>query len=393
MKRFRTYVIGGLCASVMALFLWGCSQQAAYPGGNDTEVRVGINLSLTGPGSSYCRSTEQGIELAKDMINEKGGLMGKNVTLVPVDNHGNADDAATAVQQLSTRHVSAIIGPNMTDSASTVMAYAEAERIPVISPACTDPNITVDAKTKDVYTYMFRATFIDPFQARAMGEYATEKLHAKTSAVVFDGKSPYSKGLAEFYRNAVEAQGKGIVAFIDVSGVGYDENSLVETLRQSRCDAVYLPVYDDKARSLITQIRSAGLTVPLLGADGWNGWALSRDMDPAYLTNLFYSDHYANDVTKEIAETFAERYYEKYGTLPDSYAALGYDSLMMVADAIRRGQSTQSERIAKELARTMDFEGATGRIILDSNHDAIKDVFILTFWEGKPALLDKYPAI
>lgn len=226
-----------------------------------------------------------------------------------------------------------------------------------------------------------------------MGEYATEKLHAKTSAVVFDGKSPYSKGLAEFYRNAVEAQGKGIVAFIDVSGVGYDENSLVETLRQSRCDAVYLPVYDDKARSLITQIRSAGLTVPLLGADGWNGWALSRDMDPAYLTNLFYSDHYANDVTKEIAETFAERYYEKYGTLPDSYAALGYDSLMMVADAIRRGQSTQSERIAKELARTMDFEGATGRIILDSNHDAIKDVFILTFWEGKPALLDKYPAI
>lgn len=83
MKRFRTYVIGGLCASVMALFLWGCSQQAAYPGGNDTEVRVGINLSLTGPGSSYCRSTEQGIELAKDMINEKGGLMGKMLPSCP----------------------------------------------------------------------------------------------------------------------------------------------------------------------------------------------------------------------------------------------------------------------------------------------------------------------
>ena len=393
MKKFRAYLMGGLCASAMALFVWGCSHQVPYTGSDDTEVLIGVNLALTGPGSSYCRSTEQGIELAKDMLNEKGGLLGKKVTLVPVNNHGNADDAATAVQQLSTRHVSAIIGPNMTDSAAAVMDYAEAERIPVISPACTDPNITVDAKTKDVYAYMFRATFIDPFQARAMGEYATEKLYAKTSAVVFDGTSPYSKGLAEFYRNTVEAQGKAVVAFIDINGADYSKERLIDRLRQSRCDVVYVPVYDDEAQVLITQIRAAGLTMPLLGADGWNGWALSKHMDSSYLTNLFYSDHYANDVTKNIAETFAERYYEKYGSLPDSYAALGYDSLMMVADAIKRGQSTQSENIAQELARTMDFEGATGRIILDSNHDAIKDVFILTFWEGKPALLDKYPAI
>ena len=120
---------------------------------------------------------------------------------------------------------------------------------------------------------------------------------------------------------------------------------------------------------------------------------MAKNTDAAYLTNLFYTDHYANDVHEQTAETFAERYYEKYGQWPDSYAALGYDSLMMVADAVRRGNSASPQQIAQELAKTMDFTGATGRVVLDSNHDAIKSVFILTFWQGEPALLKKWPAV
>ena len=133
------------------------------------------------------------------------------------------------------------------------------------------------------------------------------------------------------------------------------------------------------------------MTTPLLGADGWNGPALAKNVDPAYLTNLVYTDHYANDVHEKTAETFAERYYEKYGEWPDSYAALGYDAFMMTAEAIERCQSAEAPDVARELEKTIDYDGATGTISLDANHDAIKDVFIMTFKDGQPELAATIP--
>lgn len=392
MKHFSACLAIGICLLGLALIASGCSRSDSQPL-QRKDVLIGTNLSLTGPGEAYCRSTEQGIELARDMINEQGGLLGKPVQLISVDNHGNADAAATAVQQLATRNVSAIIDPNMSACATAVMRPAEAQRIPVISPACTDPDITVDAKTRQVYQYMFRATFIDPYQARAMGNYAVEYLQVTRSAVVFNSDSTYSKGLAEFYRSTIEAHGGTITAFVDLAAYQGDLKAALAAVQEPPCQAIYLPLYDKKAREFITLARSSGITIPILGADGWNGPALAKNTDAAYLTNLFYTDHYANDVHEQTAETFAERYYEKYGQWPDSYAALGYDSLMMVADAVRRGNSASPQQIAQELAKTMDFTGATGRVVLDSNHDAIKSVFILTFWQGEPALLKKWPAV
>ena len=127
------------------------------------------------------------------------------------------------------------------------------------------------------------------------------------------------------------------------------------------------------------------------GPDGWNGVRMAREIDSSYLTNLFYTDHYANDTKEKLSEKFAEAYYGKYGEWPDSYAALGYDSLMMTAEAIKRSKSGDPRSVAVELGKTIDFEGVTGKISLDTNHDAIKNVFVLTFQKGKPVLLEKRP--
>lgn len=127
------------------------------------------------------------------------------------------------------------------------------------------------------------------------------------------------------------------------------------------------------------------------GPDGWNGVRMAREIDSSYLTNLFYTDHYAHDTKEKLSEKFAEAYYGKYGEWPDSYAALGYDSLMMTAEAIKRSKSGDPRSVAVELGKTIDFEGVTGKISLDTNHDAIKNVFVLTFQKGKPVLLEKRP--
>lgn len=109
------------------------------------------------------------------------------------------------------------------------------------------------------------------------------------------------------------------------------------------------------------------------------------------MTNLYYTDHYAGKESSEAARQFSQAYYEKYGVWPDGYAALGYDAFMMTAAAISRCQSGDPTEVATELVKTIDYQGATGTISLDANHDAIKDVFILTFKDGEPELAATIP--
>lgn len=339
---------------------------------------------------SYSASTERGIELAKDIVNERGGLLGKPVQLVSVDNHGKPEDAVAAIQQLNVRHVSAIIGPDLADCTRAVIPNVEAVKIPLISPGGTQPDITVDIRANEVYQYMFRAAFIDASQGRAMADYARHNLQAGKAAVFYYPDKMYAQGLAEYFRSAFLASGGEVPIFRDVS----DPNDLVRAISELKAagiDVIYLPGYDDWTIPAIKVLRSQGISMPLLGPDGWNSLKMEKDIDGQYLTNLYYTDHYAGNESSDTARQFSRAYYEKYGVLPDGYAALGYDAFMMTAAAISRCQSGDPTEVAKELVKTIDYQGATGTISLDANHDAIKDVFILTFKDGQPSLAATIP--
>lgn len=377
----RTYT-ARLCVLVMAFFAFFFSGCALFPQNNG--VIIGTNLALTGRGSTYSVSTERGVELAKDQLNEKGGLLGKPVQLVSVDNHGKAEDAVAAIQQLSVRHVSAIIGPDIAECSRAVIPNVEAVRIPLISPAGTQPDVTVDTRTHEVYRYMFRATFIDASQGRAMADYALQQLGTHKAAVYYYPDQGYAEELAEYFRSAFVAGGGEVPVFkaIDDPGQLGQEAAL---LQQTGIQAVYLPGYDDWTIPAIKALRSSGVRVPLLGPDGWNLLKMAHDLSPA-LADLYTTDHYAGPESSPQAKEFAEAYYEKYGLWPDSYAALGYDAMMMTAQAIQRCQSADATAVAAELVKTIDYQGATGTLSLDANHDAVRDVYILTFQNGEPAL-------
>lgn len=375
-----------LCIFFTALFSGGCSFF-----GHNTGVLIGTNLALSGKGMSYSTSTERGVELAKDIVNDRGGLLGKPVQLVSVDNHGKPEDAEAAIQQLTIRHVSAIIGPDLADCTRAVIPNAEAVKIPLISPACTQPDITVDDKSHEVYRYIFRAAYLDASQGRAMADYAVKQLHAKRAAVFYYPDKMYAQGLAEYFRSAFVADGGDVPVFIAAEDSS-DLGQYLPLLAREQIDVIYLPGYDDWTIPAITLLRSRGISVPLLGPDGWNGLKMLQDIDPAYLTQLYYTDHYAGHEASEAAKAFSNAYYEKYGEWPDSYAALGYDAFMITADAIARCQSGDAADVAKELEKTIDYQGATGTMSLDANHDAIKDVFIMTLAGGQPQLAATIPA-
>lgn len=388
MRQLKTYVCLGLCIVACFVLVSGCKNVS-----QEKSVSIGVNLALSGTGMSYGESTERGIELAKDIVNKNGGIFGQPVEVISVDNHGLPDDAQAAVKELSMRHVSAIIGPNMTACALAVIPEAEVGKIPIISPAGTHPDITVDGSTREVYRYMFRATFIDAYQGRAMADYAVRQFRGKTAAVVYDGTSTYSRSLAEFFRKAFEADGGTVPVFLALDQLDSGWTDMAKILAASPCDVIYAPFYDEQAAQCINAIRGNGMMQPILGPDGWNGQTLAQSVNPSWLTQIYYTDHYANDVKRSESEAFAEAYYEKYGLLPDSYAALGYDSFMMIVDAVSRSQTGKPKDVATELSKTVDFIGVTGKITLDANHDAVKDIYIMTFWQGQPALLEKEPTV
>lgn len=374
-----------LFVGLAAFLLAGCSFFRQHSG-----VLLGTNLALSGKGMSYSTSTERGVELAKDIVNERGGLLGKPVQLVSVDNHGKPEDAVAAIQQLTVRHVSAIIGPDIADCTRAVIPNVEAVKIPLISPAGTQPDITVDIRANEVYQYMFRAAYIDASQGRAMADYARHNLRAEKAAVFYYPDKMYAQGLAEYFRSAFLASGGDVPIFLDVE----DPEALMQNvsqLKEADVDVIYLAGYDDWTIPAIKILRSHGILMPLLGPDGWNGLKMKQDVEAKFLSNLYYTDHYAGNESSETARQFSQAYYEKYGVWPDSYAALGYDAFMMTAEAISRCQSGDAADVARELVKTIDYRGATGTISLDANHDAIKDVFIMTFKDGQPSLAATIP--
>lgn len=385
MKKILYY---GLAAVMIAAI--GAAAFTHYYGQQSRDVAVGVNLALSGKGDAYGKSTARGISMAADKVNAEGGLLGKPVRVITVDNHGSAADAETAVKQLSGRHITAMIGPNLSHCALAVVREAESMGLPVISPAGTNPDITVDDETGEVRPYMFRATFIDSYQGRAMADYAVKDLQAKTAAVVYDERETYSKGLAAFFQQSFLADGGSVPVFRSITD---GEEAVLAELKEKKCRVVYVPLYDEQAMDFIVKARDAGIGGVILGPDSWNGKRMEQSLAPAYLQDLFYTDHYANDVTEPVAEEFAEAYYEKYGELPDSYAALGYDAFMIVAEAVARSGSADPEDVRNELEKTVNYHGVTGIVSLDANHDAIKPIFIMTFWQGQTALLEKRPAV
>ena len=221
------------------------------------------------------------LQQAKAMVNDRGGLLGKPVQLVSVDNHGKPEDAVAAIQQLTVRHVSAIIGPDLADCTRAVIPNVEAVKIPLISPACTQPDITVDAQSHEVYRYIFRAAYIDASQGRAMADYALKQLHVKRAAVFYYPDKMYAQGLAEYFRSAFAASGGDVPVYIPVENV-LDLTKYLPLLQREQVDVIYLPGYDDWTIPAIELLRSHGVSLPLLGPDGWNGPKMERDVAVSY---------------------------------------------------------------------------------------------------------------
>lgn len=370
--------------ALVSLLIAGCNKPASDQGDSSGGViKIGEFASLTGKDATFGVSSHEGTVMAIEEINAAGGVLGRKLELLTEDNQCKAGETATVVNKLIARdNVVAMLGEVASSRSLEAAPICQANKIPMISPSSTNPKVT---ETGD---YIFRVCFIDPFQGTVMANFATKTLKAKRVAVLTDVKSDYSKGLAKFFKERFVANGGEIVTELDYNGGDKDFKGQLTAIKAANPDGIFVPGYYTECALISIQARQLGITVPLFGGDGWESEKLFEIGGPA-VESCYLSTHYSPAVGSELSKKFVENYKKRWnGKTPDALAACGYDSALVLADAIRRAGSTEGQKIRDAIAATKSFPAVTGAITINEKRDATKSAVILKIKDGKYEYLE-----
>lgn len=363
-----------LVASVLSLALVlmtgaGCTKKNAA---NVNEIVVGEYGSMTGSEATFGQSTSEGIKLAFSEKNKAGGVKGKQLRLITLDNQGKPEEARAAVQRLITQdQVVAVVGEVASSRTLAAAPVAQQYKVPMITPSSTNPKVT------EIGDYIFRVCFIDPFQGLVMAKFARNEIKKSRVAILRDVKSDYSTGLADVFITEFKKMGGEIVADESYQAGETDFKAQLTQLKGKKPDAIYIPGYYTEVGLIARQARQLGLTVPLLGGDGWDSDKLS-ELGQDAIKGAYFSNHYTTESTEPIVVDFIKRYREVYnGRTPDGLAALGYDAALILIQAMERAPEITPTAIRNELAKTKDFVGVTGLISIDEKRNASKSAVVV----------------
>lgn len=339
-------------------------------------IKIGEFASITGKEASLGQSSHNGTLLAVEHINAAGGVLGMKLELITEDTQSKAGESGTAVRKLISRDkVVALLGEVASSRSLEAAPIAQRSRIPMISPASTNPQVT------EAGNYIFRTCFIDPFQGPVMAKFAKDTLKAKRIALMVSNSSAYSVGLAKFFKEAFLAGGGEIVAELKYSEGDKDFKAQLTNIRAANVDAIFNPGYYNEGALIVKQARDLGITLPIFGADSWEAQALI-DLGGKAIEGAFLCSHYSPQDPSPRVQDFVKAYKAKYNATPDSNASLGYDSVLVLADAIKRAGSPDPAKIRDALAATKDFPAVTGNITIDAQRNASKSAVIVTVKDG-----------
>lgn len=386
MKRVSKVLTALVLGTVLAGLAAGC-------GGGEKKadtIKVGANLEMTGGSASYGISSKNAIELAFKEINEKGGINGKQLELVVADNKSEAAEATNAMQKLvSQDNVVAVIGPNLSSSVIAASAINNSAKVLDIAPMATNPYVTIDqasGKTKD---FNYRTCFIDPFQGTVMAKFATAELGVGNAAILIDNSSDYAKGLAQFFKENFVKEGGAVTAEESYLQKDTDFKATLTKIKATNPDFLYVPGYYQEVGLIVKQARELGMNMPIAGGDGWDSAKMPEIAGAAALNNTYFSSLYSPEDSSDINKNFVAAYEKAYGQKPDVFAALSYDSALLVAEAIKNAGSTEPAKISEAMAKINGFSGVSGSVTFDDKHNPVKSAVILEYKDGAQSLKTK----
>ncbi|HEX8889111.1 MAG TPA: ABC transporter substrate-binding protein [Pyrinomonadaceae bacterium] len=340
-------------------------------------IRVGVYADLSGQTKSSGESIKNGVELAADQINQAGGIQGRKLELIVEDDKGLPDQAATAVSKLvSQNQVHAVVGEVSAQSSLTAAPKAQEAKVPMITLTTANPDLT------RVGDYIFRVASPDSLQGEEMAKYAADNLKAKTAAILSEDNSDYSRALAQSFEENFVKLGGQVTEKQSYAPTDQDFKKQLEPLRSSNPDVIYIPGSYKQAGVIAKQAEELAIKSILLGADGWNDPQLfhlgGNALDGTYITS-----HYSADDPTQMVRDFTSAYKKRYGNAPDQTAALAYDAMKVLADAITRAGASDRAKLRDALAQTTKFSGVTGTITINAERNGSRPMVIFKLREGK----------
>ncbi len=334
-------------------------------------IKVGEVGSMTGSEATFGTSTHNAVVMAFDRVNKSGGIRGKKLELISLDDQSKTSEAVLAIEKLiSQYHVQAVIG-EVASSISIAMApIAQKHSVPMISPSSLNTRVT---KQGD---FIFRVCFVDEFQSKVMADFASRKLMAKKVALLVDFKSDYSTDSARIFKQHLLKSGGEIVIEQTYSAGDIDFKAQLTAIRSKSPDLIVVPGYYTEIGLIYRQKQELGISAPMLGGDAWDSPKLT-EIAGASIEGSYFVTHFFGEDPQQHVQDFIREYKERFGEKPDGIAAMGYDAAMVLIDSLTRSDGKTPQSLRNSIAKTTQFKGVTGSITLNSERNAETPAVIL----------------
>ena len=376
---------------LMITLFWGCDQvqQLLAPlsdPGDGAAIKIGF--LYTTPNRNNSR---YGAELATLQLNEAGGVQGVPVQLItrgiPTQRFVNEDINDTeyvadlALELIVEEKVSAIVGPNRSTYAVVVGEIAQQHGIPMMATSATNPSVTAAGD------FVFMAAFTDDFQGKAVATFAMQDLGSKTAAVLTHKGDIYSEGLSDTFIDNFTVDGGEVVADEFYAAGDTDFTVQLTAIAEAAPEVIFSTGFLPEVPLVVQQARDEiGITATFIGGDAWDNAALIESagavIDGSFFSSGFSAEAEPDDLGED-AHQFVTAYTTMFGMLPDGGAALGYDALRLVVEAMRRAGDLTPTSIRDHLAATMNYSGATFISGYDENRHTSKSVVIKQIVNGE----------
>ena len=340
-------------------------------------IDIAAIYALTGVAVHTNALTLQGVRYAVDEINKQGGVLSKKINLLVFDNQSTPIGSNLAAQRAAEAGVVGIVGSDWSSHSIAVARVAQNKGIPMISSLSTTPEVT------KIGDYIYRVCFTDDFQGQITAKFARQDLNAATAIIFVDVTSAYSLKLSEIFRIYFERLGGQVVLEVEYKQKQQQFDEAVKKAVKADADVIFIPGHDESGL-IVKQAQDAGSNSIFLGGDGWSSPAFFRK-GGGELKHGYFSTHWSVDLETERSRSFVDKYAQS--EIFDENIALGYDAMMLMADAITRSGSVDRKKIKIAIANTRSFEGVTGTIDFNQYGDPIKGAVFMEIKNGKPCYL------
>lgn len=370
----RTFVT--LAATAAASVALGASDDTG-------PIKVGHYASLTGKDAAFGVATGKGVRLAIEEINAKGGVLGRKLEYLVEDIQSKQGESATAVKKLISRDkVAVVIGANSSANSLEAAPICQNAKIPMMAISSTNPAVTEKGD------HIFRICFIDPFQGAVLAKFAYTTLKARRVALLTSVNSPYSVGLSGVLKERFTALGGAIVAEQKHAEGDKDFRAQLTAIRAAKPDVIAATGFYSEAALICKQARTLGLDIPIIGGDGWEAPQLA-ELGGKAVENTYYCTYFSADNDSPEVQAFVQRYKARWnGESPEGVSALGYDAMLLIADAMKRTNTPGGPKLRDAIATTRDFTGITGKTAFDDKRNSEKTAVMITTKNGKPSFFE-----